>query len=102
MPYGALMPMMTRDSRTRMTLSGFRFAGASIGLIVVSLIVAGYILDNQRLALPGWVPVIGKDFYSIEAELSTAQAVTPGQGQTVNIAGVEVGEIKRVRQQPAT
>ncbi len=35
-PYGALMPMMTRDSGTRMTLSGFRFAGASIGLFVVS------------------------------------------------------------------
>ena len=28
---------------------------------------------------------------------STAQAVTPGQGQTVNVAGVEVGEISRVR-----
>ena len=28
--------------------------------------------------------------------MSTAQAVTPGQGQTVNIAGVEVGEISSV------
>ncbi|GAA2866019.1 MFS transporter [Pseudonocardia halophobica] len=35
-PYGALMPMMTRDSQSRMTLSGFRFAGASLGLVVVS------------------------------------------------------------------
>ena len=28
--------------------------------------------------------------------MQTAQAVTPGQGQTVNVAGVEVGEIKSV------
>ena len=55
------------------------------------------ILSNQRLTLPGWVPVIGQDFYEIEAELATAQAVTPGQGQTVNVAGVEVGEIKSVK-----
>ena len=51
------------------------------------------ILANQRLALPGWVPVLGQDFTEVEAELSSAQAVTPGQGQTVNVAGVEVGEI---------
>ncbi|MEU6540776.1 MFS transporter [Streptomyces sp. NPDC047000] len=35
-PYGSLMPMMTRDSGMRMKLSAFRFFGASIGLIVVS------------------------------------------------------------------
>ena len=29
--------------------------------------------------------------------MSTEQSVTPGQGQTVNIAGVEVGEIKSVK-----
>jgi phospholipid/cholesterol/gamma-HCH transport system substrate-binding protein len=41
--------------------------------------------------------VLGQDFTEVEAELSTAQAVTPGQGQTVNVAGVEVGEISGVR-----
>jgi phospholipid/cholesterol/gamma-HCH transport system substrate-binding protein len=69
---------------------------AVIGLFLVAGIVSAYILENQRLSLPGWVPLIGQDFYEIEAELSTAQAVTPGQGQTVNVAGVEVGEIKSV------
>ena len=59
--------------------------------------VSVYILDKQRLALPAWVPILGQDFFEIEAELSTAQAVTPGQGQTVNIAGVEVGEIASVQ-----
>ncbi len=69
---------------------------AILGLIVVAGAVSSVILSNQRLTLPGWVPLIGQDFYEIEAELQTAQAVTPGQGQTVNVAGVEVGEIKSV------
>ena len=68
---------------------------AILGLIVVALAVASVILANQRLALPGWMPVLGQDFTEVEAELSSAQAVTPGQGQTVNVAGVEVGEISR-------
>ena len=72
---------------------------AIIGLIVVSGAVSVYILDHQRLKLPGWVPVIGKDFFVVKAEMSTAQAVTPGQGQTVNIAGVQVGEISKVELQ---
>src|SRR3954452_17954439 len=69
---------------------------AIIGLILISGVVAVVILSHQRLVLPGWVPVIGKDFFVIKADMSTAQAVTPGQGQTVNIAGVEVGEISNV------
>ena len=62
-------------------------------LLVVALVVAVIILGNQRFALP---PPLGPDTFDIEAELATAQAVTPGQGQTVNIAGVEVGEISSV------
>jgi phospholipid/cholesterol/gamma-HCH transport system substrate-binding protein len=70
---------------------------AILGLCVIAAFVAAVILSHQRLTLPGWVPLIGKDFYEISAERSTAQAVTPGQGQTVNVAGVEVGEIKSVK-----
>ena len=70
---------------------------AILALIVVALGVAAVILANQRLTLPGWFPVLGQDFTEVQAELSTAQAVTPGQGQTVNVAGVEVGEISSVR-----
>ena len=70
---------------------------AIILLLVVSLIVAVYILDHQRLSLPAGVPILGVDYVDVEAELVTAQAVTPGQGQTVNIAGVEVGEISSVK-----
>jgi phospholipid/cholesterol/gamma-HCH transport system substrate-binding protein len=53
--------------------------------------VASFILGKQRLHLP-WA-----DFYDVNAEMTTAQAVTPGQGQTVDIAGVEVGEISSVK-----
>jgi phospholipid/cholesterol/gamma-HCH transport system substrate-binding protein len=64
---------------------------------VVAIGVAAFILSNQRFYLPAWVPLIGTDFYTVEAELPTAQAVVPGQGQTINIAGVKVGDIGKVR-----
>jgi phospholipid/cholesterol/gamma-HCH transport system substrate-binding protein len=70
---------------------------AIIFLLIVALIVTLVILSNQRLALPAGVPLLGKDYIELEAELATAQAVTPGQGQTVNIAGVEVGQIASVK-----
>ena len=75
----------------------WRDFAAIIALLVISLVVAVFILDKQRLSLPAGVPILGRDFVTVEAELTTAQAVTPGQGQTVNIAGVEVGEISSVK-----
>jgi phospholipid/cholesterol/gamma-HCH transport system substrate-binding protein len=69
---------------------------AVIVLVLVALVVTVVILSHQRVALPPGVPFLGKDFVHVEAELETAQAVTPGQGQTVNIAGVEVGQISSV------
>lgn len=69
---------------------------AILALIALSLLVGGYILGQQRLAVPGWVPVLGKDVYVLKGELSSAQAVTPGQGQTVDVAGVEVGQVTDV------
>ncbi len=74
-----------------------RTVAAMIFLVVVALAIGGYILSNQRFYLPAWVPVVGTDFYTVDAELQTAQAVVPGQGQTINIAGVQVGDIGSVR-----
>lgn len=69
----------------------------ALGIVVlIAAIVGGYILSNQRFYLPNWVPVIGSDFVDYYADFSTAQAVTPGQGQTVIVAGVTVGEIGQV------
>ena len=69
---------------------------AILVLVVLALLVAGYILSHQRFYLPGWVPIIGSDFYELKGEFQTAQSVMPGQGQTVDIAGVPVGDVKSV------
>ena len=69
---------------------------ALLALLVISVGIGGYILSNQRFYLPAWVPVLGTDFYEVEVELPTSQAVVPGQGQTVNVAGVKVGEVGKV------
>ncbi len=68
--------------------------------IVVLVLIAGfvglYVLAHQRTTLPSWVPLVGKQVFVLKGEFSTAQAITPGQGQTVDIAGVQVGEITNV------
>jgi phospholipid/cholesterol/gamma-HCH transport system substrate-binding protein len=69
---------------------------AIIVLFVIAMGVGGYILSNQRFFLPKWVPLVGSDYVKYKADFATAQSVTPGQGQTVNIAGVPVGQITKV------
>jgi phospholipid/cholesterol/gamma-HCH transport system substrate-binding protein len=68
-----------------------------VAMIVIALFVGGYILSNERLSLPGWVPVLGKSYVTLKADFRTAQAVTPGQGQSVTIAGAKIGEIASVQ-----
>jgi phospholipid/cholesterol/gamma-HCH transport system substrate-binding protein len=68
-----------------------------LAMIAVALVVGGYILAHQRLSLPGWFPVLGKEYVTVKAEFRTAQAVTPGQGQAVTIAGAKIGEVASVR-----
>ena len=63
---------------------------------LVALGVTSYILSHERFHLPSWVPVIGSSFYKVNVELQTAQAVVPGQGQTIDIAGVKVGDVQSV------
>ena len=69
---------------------------AVVTMIVIAAVVGGYILAHENLNLPGWVPVLGKNFYTLKAEFQTAQALTPGQGQAVTIAGAKIGEIASV------
>src|SRR5580692_674168 len=69
---------------------------AVVTMVVIAAAVGGYILAHENLKLPGWVPVLGRNYYSLKAEFQTAQAVTPGQGQAVTIAGAKVGEIASV------
>ncbi len=69
---------------------------AIIGLIAAGLVTTYVILGNQASALPSWVPLLGEERFEVKAEFTSAQAVTPGQGQAVAIAGIKVGDITGV------
>jgi phospholipid/cholesterol/gamma-HCH transport system substrate-binding protein len=69
---------------------------AVITMVIIAAAVGGYILAHENLKLPGWVPVLGRNYYTLKAEIQTAQAVTPGQGQAVTIAGAKIGEVDSV------
>ena len=65
---------------------------AIVVLLVLSIAVAGYILKNERFQFP----LIESSPFNLNAEFSTAQAVTPGQGQSVRVSGVQIGLIGNV------
>jgi phospholipid/cholesterol/gamma-HCH transport system substrate-binding protein len=69
---------------------------AIIGLVAVAAAVGTYIVSHERLSLPSWVPLVGQNYFTLSGQFETAQAVTPGQGQSVTIAGVKVGDISSV------
>jgi phospholipid/cholesterol/gamma-HCH transport system substrate-binding protein len=64
---------------------------AAIGTITLGLAVAFVILSQQQYHWP-W-----ESFYEVKAEFSSAQAVTPGQGQMVTVSGVKVGDVAGVK-----
>jgi phospholipid/cholesterol/gamma-HCH transport system substrate-binding protein len=66
---------------------------AILGLLVVALTITVVILSEQGFRFP----LVEDTPKRIEAELSDAQAVEPGRGQTVRVAGVEIGKIAGVR-----
>jgi phospholipid/cholesterol/gamma-HCH transport system substrate-binding protein len=66
---------------------------AIVGLVVLALAIAGYILYHQ----PAFT--FGQSYYSVRAEFASSAAVTPGQGQAVTIAGVQVGQVGGVELQ---
>lgn len=66
---------------------------AIIVLIVIAAGVGGFILSQERLRFP-FIQAKPTNLY---ADFSTAQAVTPGQGQTVRVSGVQVGSIDGVK-----
>jgi phospholipid/cholesterol/gamma-HCH transport system substrate-binding protein len=65
---------------------------AILVLIALAAVVGTYILNEERFRFPLAEP---KPF-RINVELDNAQAVTPGQGQTAQVAGVRIGDIATV------
>ncbi len=66
---------------------------AIIGLVGIAIVVGGYILNEQRLRFP----LLEDKPVRINVVLDNAQAVTPGQGQTAQVAGVHIGDIAEVK-----
>lgn len=70
-------------------------------IAIVLLAIAGVVMMlgifiQQKASLPPWIPLVGEEFDEVTAEFSTAQAVTPGQGQAVVIAGIQIGKVASV------
>jgi phospholipid/cholesterol/gamma-HCH transport system substrate-binding protein len=61
-------------------------------LVVVSAAVSFYIVQNQRLR----IPVLEEKPFEMKAEFSDAGAVVAGQGQTIRVAGVRIGDVQDV------
>src|SRR3712207_9114653 len=67
---------------------------------IVSILVMGalgaavtfFIVQNQRLR----IPIFEERPFELKAEFETAQAVVPGQGQTIWVAGVRIGDVQEV------
>ena len=66
---------------------------AILVLVVLAAVVSVYVLSHERLRFP----FIQSGPYKLYAEFTSAKAVTPGQGQTVRVSGVQVGDIGQVR-----
>ena len=60
------------------------FVAVSV-LVVLAIATVGYILEHQ----PAFT--FGRSYYQVKVVFADASAVTAGQGQSVTIAGVEVG-----------
>jgi phospholipid/cholesterol/gamma-HCH transport system substrate-binding protein len=65
---------------------------AVIALFALAVGVGGYILSHERLRFP----FVQEKPFEVWMEVSNAQGVTPGQGQTVRVAGMRVGDVGKV------
>ena len=61
-------------------------------LAAIGVGTAYYILNEQRLR----IPFVEEEAFILEAEFSDAQGVMPGQGQTIRVAGMRIGDIGKV------
>ena len=63
---------------------------AILALVVLAGAVVVYILDHQ----PSFT--LGKSYYTVKAQFASGAAVTSGQGQSVDVAGVQIGQVGAV------
>jgi phospholipid/cholesterol/gamma-HCH transport system substrate-binding protein len=65
----------------------------AIAMLALGSGIGAYILAHQRLRFP----LVEEAPLKLNLELANAQAVSPGQGQTVRVSGVQIGAIGEVR-----
>jgi phospholipid/cholesterol/gamma-HCH transport system substrate-binding protein len=70
---------------------------AFVVLVASGVATASYVVMHQNAVLPAWIPIFGEDDFTLHGRFATAQAIVPGQGQTVTLAGVRVGEVSGVK-----
>jgi len=61
-------------------------------LVVIALATSYYIVKQQRLR----IPILEAHPFTLHAKFQTAQAVVPGQGQSIDVAGVKIGDVQSV------
>jgi phospholipid/cholesterol/gamma-HCH transport system substrate-binding protein len=85
-----------RASLSRQSRGRSKDTVAIVGLALIAVVMTLFIFVQQKASLPSWTPFVGESFVHITGEFETAQAVAPGQGQAVVIAGIQVGKITSV------
>jgi phospholipid/cholesterol/gamma-HCH transport system substrate-binding protein len=85
-----------RSSLSRQSRGRSKDTIAIFILVAAGIVMTLWIFTQQKASLPSWVPVVGEEFDQITGEFTTAQAVTPGQGQAVDIAGIQIGKVTSV------
>jgi phospholipid/cholesterol/gamma-HCH transport system substrate-binding protein len=65
---------------------------AVIALVIIAGGISYYIFQEQRLR----IPVLEEKPFQFQAEMENAQGVVAGQGQTLRVAGVRVGDVADV------
>ena len=85
-----------RNSLTRQARGRGKDTIAIAVVAVVGIAMMLGIFVQQKASLPSWLPFVGESFEHITGEFTTAQAVTPGQGQAVDIAGIQIGKVTSV------
>lgn len=65
---------------------------AVVVLVVIAAGISYYILQEQRLR----IPILEEKPFELKAEMENAQGVVSGQGQTIRVAGVRIGDVSEV------
>ncbi|MGI8460409.1 MAG: MlaD family protein [Solirubrobacterales bacterium] len=61
-------------------------------LMILAMGTSYVILQNQRVR----IPILEQRPFELKAELETTQGVEPGQGQSIRVAGVKIGDVSDV------